>query len=172
MTDDEIIERVLRFEGGFVNNPLDKGGPTNFGITAAELGRARKWNRSATIDEIKDLSRAEAISIYKQFYITAPKFDQVPDGKLRMIVVDSAVLHGVSRATKWLQKALNVSPDGVIGRETIKALNHRELKGATTGKAVLAQRFKFIGTILKNNPSQAVFASGWLNRVADLLQFA
>ena len=51
MTDDEIIARVLRFEGGFVNNPLDRGGPTNLGITASELGRIRGLGRTATVAE-------------------------------------------------------------------------------------------------------------------------
>src|SRR5262245_46508530 len=82
MTDDEIIERILKFEGGFVNNPFDKGGPTNLGITAAELGRVRNLGRPATIEEIQGLTRAEAISIYKKSYIADPKFDQVPDMNL------------------------------------------------------------------------------------------
>src|SRR5262249_30694181 len=158
-------------EGGFVNNPFDKGGPTNLGITAAEFGRVRNLGRPATIEEIQGLTRAEAISIYKKSYIADPKFDQVPDMNLRMIVVDSGVLHGVGRATKWLQTALNVAPDGAIGQVTIAALNQPE-KRAAAAKAVLSQRFKFIGSILKGNPSQVVFAAGWLNRVADLLQFA
>ena len=171
MTDDEIIDRILKFEGGFVNNPLDKGGPTNFGITAAELGRVRNLGRPATADEVEAMSRAEAIAIYKRSYITEPKFDQIADGNLRMIVVDSGVLHGVGRATRWLQAALAVPVDGVIGPVTLAALNQPALR-TKAGKSVLAQRFKLIGSILKSDHSQVIFAAGWLDRVSDLLEFA
>jgi hypothetical protein len=53
MDDDKIIDIVLQFEGGFVNNSADHGGPTNFGITAATLGRARNLGRAATLDEVR-----------------------------------------------------------------------------------------------------------------------
>ena len=171
MTDDDIIERVLTFEGGFVNNPQDRGGPTNFGITAAVLGRVRNLGRPATAAEIQALTRDEAVAIYKASYIATPKFDQIADGNLRLIVVDSGVLHGTDRATRWLQTALAVAADGIIGTNTIAALNQAGVS-SKAGQSVLAQRFKFIGNILTSNPSQVEFASGWLNRVADLLDFA
>jgi len=170
MTDDEIIARVLRFEGGFVNNPLDRGGPTNLGITASELGRIRGLGRTATVAEMQALTREEAASIYVQNYIKAPKFNEIADGALRLIVVDSGVLHGVTRAAKWLQQALGVSVDGVVGDQTKKALATAD--AASVGRGVLKSRFKFIGAILQSNPSQVVFAAGWLNRVSDLLDVA
>ncbi len=170
MTDDDIVDRVLQYEGGFVNNPLDRGGPTNFGITASELGRVRNLNRAASAAEVQALTRSEAVAIYKADYIAAPKFASIADPGLRMIVVDSGVMHGVGRATKWLQQALGVAGDGQIGPETLDALS--KTGPATVGRDVLALRFGFIGSILSAQPRQAVFAQGWLRRVADLLQFA
>ncbi len=123
MTDDDIVDRVLQYEGGFVNNPLDRGGPTNFGITASELGRVRNLNRAASAAEVQALTRSEAVAIYKADYIAAPKFASIADPGLRMIVVDSGVMHGVGRATKWLQQALGVAGDGQIGPETLDALS-------------------------------------------------
>jgi len=170
MTDDDIIERILTFEGGFVNNPLDKGGPTNFGITASELGQVRGLGRAATVAEIQALTKADAAQIYKDKYITASGFEKIANTGLRLIVVDSGVLHGIGRATKWLQQALSVPADGQLGEVTLNALNGAA--GAKAGGGVLALRFKFIGQILKSNPRQVVFAQGWLNRVADLIQYA
>jgi lysozyme family protein len=153
-----------------VNNPLDKGGPTNFGITAAELGQVNGLGRAATVAEIQALTKDKAAQIYKAKYISAPGFDKIPDAALRLIIVDSGVLHGVARAAKWLQQAVGVPADGQIGDITIHALTNG--KGATAGKGVLALRFEFIGQILHRDPRQVVFAQGWLNRVADLIQYS
>lgn len=169
MTDDDIIEHVLKYEGGFVNNPLDRGGATNFGITAAELGHVRRLNRPATVAEVQNLARAEAISIYRANYIAQPRFSDIADPALRLVVVDSGVMHGVGRATKWLQQALNVATDGQIGDGTVAALS--KATPLEVSRRVLALRFGFIGALLKAQPKQVVFAPGWLNRVADLMQF-
>jgi lysozyme family protein len=123
MTDEDIITHILTFEGGFVNNPLDKGGPTNFGITAAELGQYNKLGRPATIAEIQQLTKVQASEIYQTTYITQPGFDGITDVGLRFMVVDSGVLHGVTRAAKWLQQAINVPMDGYLGDVTFQALN-------------------------------------------------
>lgn len=170
MNDDDIIARILSFEGGFTNNPLDKGGPTNFGITASELGQIRNLGRAATVAEIQALTKDQAAQIYKDKYIVGSGFEKIPSGELRLIVVDSGVLHGISRAAKWLQQSLAVPADGQIGDVTLNALNGAA--GPKAGRGVLALRFKFIGQILKNDPRQVAFAQGWLNRVADLIQYA
>jgi lysozyme family protein len=169
MTDDDIIQRILSFEGGFTNNPLDKGGPTNFGITASELGQINGLGRAATVAEIQALTKDQASKIYEDKYIVGPGFERIPSVELRLIVVDSGVLHGIGRAAKWLQQTLGVPADGQIGDVTIAAL--RGTAGAGAAKGVLALRFKFIGQILKTDPRQVVFAQGWLNRVADLIQY-
>lgn len=170
MTNDEIIKRILASEGGFTNNPADRGGPTNFGITASELGRARNLNRPATVDEVKALTIAEASQIYERKYISDPGFGQITDANLRLILVDSGVLHGTGRAIKWLQTALGVTVDGVLGQQTLSALQNASADVVARG--VLALRFKFVGALLSRDHSQVVFAAGWLNRIADLLQFA
>lgn len=172
MTDDQILERVLRFEGGFVNHPLDRGGATNFGITAAVLGRHRGLGRDATVAEIQALTRAEAIAIYKANYIAKPKFDQIKDDNLRLIVVDSGVLHGTGRAAQWLQAAVGATIDGAVGQDTITKLDAKGPNFDVVCRSVLTSRFKLIGEILRKNPKQVVFAAGWLNRASDLLEFA
>ena len=63
---DPALARVLAFEGGFVNHPLDPGGATNLGVTRATLARAR--GRPVTIAHVRALTRTEAASIYRRFY--------------------------------------------------------------------------------------------------------
>jgi len=170
MTDDDIIAAVLKYEGGYTNNSADRGGPTNYGITAKELGAWRNLGRDATPSEVEAMTEAEAIQIYRKRYIADPRFDQIPDMNLRMIVVDSGVLFGVSRAAKWLQQALGVAPvDGVIGPATLQALSVAVPRDIA--KSVLGLRFKTIGSLLSKEKSQVVFAAGWINRAVDLLRY-
>ena len=96
---DVAVEAILKSEGGLVDHPHDPGGLTNMGISLRaypDLGR----------EGIKNLTREEAIAIYKRDY-----WDRIPahlpDG-LRWMAFDAAVNHGVSRALAWLEHYDNV----------------------------------------------------------------
>ena len=65
-TIEQILDDILRREGGYVNHPADRGGPTNFGITAQTLGSWRKLGRPATAAEVQALTEPEARAIYRQ----------------------------------------------------------------------------------------------------------
>jgi len=71
---DAILDRIIRREGGYVNHPADRGGATNFGITAQTLGNWRKLGRPATVAEVMALTETEARAIYRQQYIAGPGF--------------------------------------------------------------------------------------------------
>lgn len=171
MTNDEIIDLILNNEGGYTNNPNDRGGPTNFGITAADYGRWLNKGTPASADEVKAMDRDTARKIYEQWYIKDPQFDAIADDKLKVILVDSGVLHGVRRATVWLQLALGIpQPDGQIGPQTLTILQNFA-KPDTLPRLVLSHRFQAIAEIVKNRPSQVVFLLGWINRAANLLAY-
>jgi lysozyme family protein len=171
MTNNEIIDLILKHEGGFTNNPNDRGGPTNFGITAADYGRWLHKSRPATADEVKAMDPNTARAIYEQSYIKDPQFDAVGDDKLKIILVDSGVLHGVSRATVWLQLALGIQqPDGRMGPQTITALQ-TYASPKILPRLVLGHRFQAIAEIVKTRPTQLVFLLGWINRATDLLDY-
>lgn len=159
----EILEDILRREGGFVNHPADKGGPTNFGITQETLSTWRGC--PVSVDDVKSLDKSEARLIYKAKYLDPFVFVTGP--KLKALVVDSAVNHGVSRATRWLQEALGVEPDGIVGPLTEHAMI--QAQSTVVYRVLLRRRIVFYGTIIKNNPSQAVFAEGWMRRVAEFI---
>ncbi len=168
MNDNDIIDHVLKYEGGYVNNPNDKGGATNFGITAATLGSWRHLLVPATPAEVMAMPRSEAQAIYKARYIDAPGFGAIADDRLRMVVVDCAVLYGPKRATLWLQTALGVSADGFIGPATLGALAGAD--PLAVAKAVIGYRYQRIRDRVAADPSQMIFFDGWMNRTNDLLK--
>lgn len=167
MSADKIIDDILKREGGFVNHRSDKGGPTNFGITSKTLGEYRKLGRDASFVEVQNLSKEEAKEIYSSLYIRKPRFDQIRNEKLQELVVDSGVNSGTQRATEWLQEALGVVVDGNIGPKTFYALN--ACLPEDVYRKFLKLRFRFIGRLITETPSQAVFASGWINRISEFI---
>jgi lysozyme family protein len=173
MTDDEIIAHILKSEGGFTNDPDDAGGPTNFGITAADYGSFLKLGRKATADEVRQMPESDAVAIYKSRYISDPNFAAIADDKLKMLLVDSGVLYGTARAAIWLQTALKVKADGKVSPVTLAALpaiTDAEAAQAIR-KSVLGQRFAATADIVANKPSQLKFLKGWVNRAVSLLEF-
>ena len=170
MTDDEIIQHILKFEGGFTNDPDDAGGPTNFGITAAEYGSFRKLGRTATVDEVRNMPIEDAIAIYKSRYIAQPNFAAIGDDRLRMILVDCGVLYGTKRAAMWLQTVLDVTPDGIVGQQTLNALN-AAVDPQQVRKGVLGERIRTTADIVAGKPSHLKFLRGWTNRAVALFEF-
>jgi lysozyme family protein len=166
MTNDDIITAILKHEGGFVNHPADRGGPTKFGITQETLSAWLK--RPATVDDVRNLTKEKAIQIYAELYIRRPGFDKIWDGRLRHLVIDSGVQHGTGRVTKWLQALLvGLSADGKLGPKTAAAIN-----GEDAGRLfnrLLARRIRFYGGLIGAASSQAVFAAGWMSRAASFL---
>ena len=113
---DEIIEVVLHHEGGYVNDPKDPGGETNFGIA----------KRSHPDVDIKNLTKDGAKEIYKEHYWDKNKVESLPE-QLRHIYFDMCVNQGKGRAVKILQKAANakgknLKVDGGLGPATLNAI--------------------------------------------------
>lgn len=141
----QILDDIIRREGGFVDNPNDRGGATKYGITIGTLSEV--LGRQATVDEVRNLTEEAARNIYTDRYL-APFSGY--NGWLFALLVDSAVQHGVGRVQGWLKEAL--------ADKTLDPYTY-----------ILTRRLKFYGTIISKNPSQALFAAGWLNRLAEFL---
>jgi len=167
MTADEIIDEIIRREGGYTDHASDKGGPTNFGITAATLGAWRKLGRPASRAEVKALKEPEARAICQARYITDPRFDKVPAPDLRGLLVDFGVHSGQARAVKALQRAVDVPIDGVLGPKTLAALKAAD--AGTVYRGVLRERGELLAAILQRDKTQLVFAAGWLRRLMEFV---
>lgn len=165
---EQILDDILRREGGYVHHPVDRGGPTKFGITGQTLGAWRKLGRAATAPEVATLSEAEARAIYRHDYVTAPGFEAIRHRALLELVVDAGVHSGPRRAVQWLQSALGVAADGVIGTKTRAVLAATDAD-VLYGK-VLGARLRHLGRLITEDPKQAVFAAGWMNRLAEFVE--
>jgi lysozyme family protein len=118
---DKALAHVLKYEGGYSDHPEDPGGATNFGITIGVLSEYR--GTPVTKQDVRSLTLAEAARIYRARYWNAASCDQLPAG-IDVAVFDCAVNQGVGRAARFLQTAVRVGTDGVIGPLTLKAVNN------------------------------------------------
>ena len=165
MTLGEIIGGILEREGGYVNRPEDRGGPTKYGITGQALADWR--SKPVSTADIKGLSQEEARAIYVDRYVVRPGFSMLPD-PLRGLVVDCAVNHGPITAVKWLQFAVGTTQDGKWGPISEAALSIADK--ARVYKQVIARRIRHYGKIISKDPTQAIFAAGWAERAAHFVE--
>lgn len=165
MTTDELLDDILRREGGYVDHPNDHGSCTNFGITIYALGDWR--GTPVTCADVQGMTVAEARAIYTEVYIKRPGFDRIEDDALRALLVDFGVNSGPRAAVRTLQKAIGVKVDGVLGPATIAALKVAD--ASKLFRIVLQGRMYYIADILRRDPTQRVFAAGWLRRLAEFL---
>tara|TARA_R110000751_G_scaffold65483_2_gene133949 strand:+ start:5951 stop:6580 length:630 start_codon:yes stop_codon:yes gene_type:complete len=158
----KAIPKILEHEGGFVNHPSDPGGATNKGITLATFRRYIKPN--GTVSDLKALTTAQAVTVYKRQYWDAVSADLLPSG-VDYAVADFAVNSGPSRAAKYLQAVVGVTQDGQIGPATIaatKAMPPREVIERLCG-----DRLAFMKRIQGGKLWQT-FGRGWQRRVDDV----
>ncbi len=173
MDNDAIITIILQFEGGFANYPADHGGPTNFGITAATLGESLGLGKAASVDQVRSLTRAEAVRIYMKSYLTGPRFDEIADDTARLVLVDTGVLHGPARAIAMLKQCLGLDsspqPEPRLDDAAIKAANQDAAPNRLAGR-LLGLRLKAYTSQISEDRTQLQFLNGWVNRVAALLE--
>ena len=149
---DDIIEVVLHHEGGYVNDPDDPGGETNFGIA----------KRSHPDVDIANLTKDGAKEIYKEHYWDKNKVESLSE-ELRHIYFDMCVNQGRGRAVKILQRAANgkgaeLKVDGGMGPMTIAAMDGVELQ------RVRAYRIKYYADLVTRKPDLEKFYFGWFRR--------
>lgn len=166
MTDkkfERIISEVIHREGGSkaTNDPADKGGRTQFGIS--ERSHPKAWEDGKVTED-------EAREIYVQKYVIGPGFHKIPPThkKVQEQLIDFGVNSGPGMAIMKLQLALGVEQDGVFGPKTHAALIGSD--PVQINVALIAERIKMIGRIVSKNPSQLKFLNGWLNRALEFLE--
>ena len=152
----EIIEKVLEHEGGYVNDPKDLGGETKYGIT----------KRFYPDINIKNLTIEQAKEIYKKDYWDRNKVESLPQN-LWHIYFDMCVNMGKRTAVKVLQRAAvnkgkDIEIDGGLGPMTIGALKGVELD------RVRAFRVKYYVDLITAKPEQEKFFLGWFRRATEV----
>jgi lysozyme family protein len=149
---DECFTRLLGNEGGYVNNPKDPGGETNWGIS----------KRSYPTLDIKNLTQDAAKVIYKRDFWDKCRCDDLPVG-LDFALFDCAVNSGIKQAVILLQRAVGVVEDGVFGKMTEQAVT--KFYPDTITARYLGCRLRFMTELRPWD----TFAKGWARRIAEQL---
>ncbi len=165
------LDIVLRFEGGFSDDPRDPGGATNLGITRETLAHWRKvtpW-QDLPVSAVKALGRPEASDIYRALYWTPCVADALPPG-LDLALFDFAVNSGPDRAIRMLQQEIGVMSDGLLGPKTLEAIKQRIAISGVAGLiiALCNGRLGF----LQRLAITATFGAGWSRRVDQIRMLA
>lgn len=147
---------ILQAEGGLVDNPADPGGVTKYGISKAAFPDL----------DIVNLTPEQAIGIYAADYWEPAKCPALPQA-MALVHFDAAVNCGVGQAARFLQQAVGVTVDGIVGPVTIAAA----WKAPEAVGAYLSVREAFYRRLAQANPAEGVFLDGWLNRLANLKAF-
>ena len=167
ITFDEAFKRLIGHEGGYSSDRRDPGNWTGGRVGVGTL-KGTKFGLAANTYpnlDIKNLTLAQAKAIYKKDW-----WDKLgADGMHSAIVFqlwDFAINAGKSRAIKELQQAVGVPADGIIGPQTLAAVNSHDLNDVIL--SLTAERLKFYTSL----STFKTYGKGWTNRVADNLKYA
>ena len=181
-----LLPKILKWEGGFVNDPVDSGGATNKGVTLATYKAYRKAHgmKTPTVADLKAITNETVMAILKEFYWDKMKADDIANQSIANLCVNMLWGSGTGYI-KRIQSVLNVKQDGVVGPVTIGKIN-----GWANQKDLFDrlwnQRKKFFENIVVNDIrvyerkigrkaterellryTKKRFLNGWLNRLND-----
>lgn len=159
---ERCLEVVFAREGGFSNDPRDRGGATNFGITRATLTASR--GHEVSEDDVRNLTREEAREIYRSSYWNRLRCDDLPLG-VDLMVFDFGVHAGPAASARVLQKAVGAEVDGSIGDATVGATN------AARPRTTLDEFHRLKLERYQKMDGWKTYANGWSNR-ADAIRTA
>ena len=171
---DELLDELVEREGGYVDHPADRGGPTCWGVTEA-VARAAGWT-----GPMRRLPRTLALDVYRRRYWADPGLDRVAERAptLAAELFDTGVNMGPAVAASFLQRTLNalnrgesdwpdVATDGRIGPATLAALDRFLARRGPRAEAVLTracdalQGERYV-RLAERRPANEAFLYGWL----------
>lgn len=154
---DTAIKLVLEHEGGYVNDPADPGGETNYGIS----------KRSYPDVDVQNLTQAQAIDIYRRDFWDK-QWAMIVSQELSTALLDASVNMGRSAAVKLLQRAVNkaycrdlLEIDGIFGTKTLGAVNEASEEVL---REFRASRALFYVDLVWVKPEMKKFLPGWIRR--------
>ena len=163
------IPLVLKYEGGFTDNPNDRGGRTNMGVTQGFLD-TYKERAGVSVDDVRYLKEEDAIELYRTEW-NIYGFGKLDNSNVMKLVYDFAVNSGPLVAIKYLQRILNskgknLAVDGYIGENTNRAANSVDEKWLV--REIQKSRAEHCDRIVDKDPKQRKFIKGWFNRINDI----
>ena len=178
---DKAILITLKHEGGFVNDPVDPGGATNWGVSIRFLkgagdGDGDGWldgdidhDGDIDVDDIKNMTVEQARKIYRIHFWDKYDYDKIHDFTVAARLFDMTVNMGARQAGKIIQRALNecgqnVVVDGKVGKNTFAAIN------CTNPEVLMAEirqaHAQFYLDLIAAKPQFEKYRKGWLRRAA------
>lgn len=159
---------ILSWEGGFVNDPRDRGGATNKGITIRtwqQQGYDKNGDGRIDVRDLKLITDADATRIMRLNFWNRWNADEIEDQSIANLLVDWVWGSGKYGIT-IPQGLLGVKPDGIVGAMTINAINGQDAH--VLFKKLWLRRKQYLERLVANNPSQKAFLSGWLRRLGGI----
>lgn len=166
-----------------VNHPADKGGLTRGGITAKRWGQYKGLARPATAEELLAITFEQGLRFYYVEYVLAPKFDELPDQRIRALCIDWSFTSGPDDPWRAVQASLQTrglytgALDGLPGPKTRKAVLLDRDQRQTYRDVLRARAHHYLNLALNDAPTRAFMADnptlqlhnirGWLNRTLE-----
>lgn len=157
-----LTDFILSWEGGYVNDPDDRGGATNKGITLATFRTA--YGQAKTITDLKALTPQQWDYIFRRYYFNPLHPEQIADPNIINLLTDWAWASGTTNIIKKTQALLGTPADGIVGPKTLNLINNRE--AAALFDILKNRRKKFLNDICTTHPTNRKFLNGWLRRLA------
>lgn len=164
-----IIADTVNREGGYVDNPDDRGGPTKYGITE------KVAQENGYEGDMRELPLDFAVGVYKKKYWDIIHLDEVINPNMQEFMFDACVNHGPEWAVRIAQRAYNalnkdtIVEDGMIGPQTLNAVNTEEHQ-QDLAFWYLIVRGTYFYDIAKSDSTQKTFIRGWGNRLEGLME--
>ncbi len=158
---ERALPPLLVIEGGKVDDPRDPGGRTNQGVIQ-RVYNAWRTNQGLPQRDVYKMENHERDAIYRVQFWDAIHGDDLREG-VGYVVFDGAVHSGSKQSIKWLQRALGVTADGVIGQMTLEALRGVNDDDALITK-ILDRRLVFLQAL----KTWKTYGKGWGRRIADV----
>lgn len=157
---------ILKWEGGWANDPTDRGKMTMKGITMETYKSycLAKGKSLPTPEALRNISKQEWFDIFKAMYRDRWQGDAIGSQSIANILVDWVWASGVW-GIKIPQRLLGIAQDGIVGSKTL-ALLEAQNSEAFFNK-VKEARLKFVDDIVRRKPEQAKFIKGWKNRINE-----
>ena len=155
-----LIPIIKKWEGGYSDNPNDRGGATNSGVTLAVYQSV--YGKSKTKNDLKRMTNDQWNYIFTKLYWNKWKADEIKNQSIANILVDWVWMSGYGTIKK-IQSLFGLTDDGIVGNKTISYINSHDQEEVFN--KIWNRRKSFYESLVKNNPSQKVFLKGWMNRL-------
>ena len=148
---------ILRWEGGFVNDPRDPGGATNKGVTLATFRSV--FGKDKTVKDLKKITDSQWMTIFKTKFWDRYKADSIKDEWITYLLVDWLWASGAGNAINRVQKFLGLKVDGIVGNITINKIN------SYNGKELFTKLWHLREDFIKTRAQYLIYGKGWIRRL-------